>query len=381
YAPAMLSLDYFPDRYKAHIRISLAINILTGVTLAEVASQNAAGPAEAGLSRSRRSVSMAVVALPSAVRWAPSLAGAAAHIGMDTTRLRVELACVLIAAILTGWAGRAPPPVSSPPRIFFVFPFVAIIGWMLCVRTGLDEGRFWPDPGGDFVAWWSIGVPATALFTVILTSVGRPGRPGGGTWSRERWMGLIPAAVLCYSALAAFRIAPAYVAPHYSMKQASRSLGLSLASSAGLVATSNAEGLFNDNALAYRTVVGWTWPTYRPDIMVIVFAFDDPEGLLSREYCLMESYRSISVPNTMGQQSCGSTGGRRTRPPRHSLARWNQDDESSTTKPVEIVGLDPKSVDDVVDPDRSILGPVGQQRRHRPTHCAPFSPFPGDPDA
>src|SRR5262249_58621718 len=78
---------------------------------------------------------------------------------------------------------------------------------------------------------------------------------------------------------------------HYSMKQASRALGLSLASSGGLVATSNAEGLFNGNALAYRTVVGWTWPTYRPDIMVIVFAFDDPEGLLSREYCLMESYQ------------------------------------------------------------------------------------------
>src|SRR5262245_50858559 len=98
---------------------------------------------------------------------------------------------------------------------------------MLCVRIGLDEGRFWPDPGGDSVAWWSIGVPATALFTVILTWVGR-------TWSLERWIGLIPAAVLCYAALSAFRIAPAYVAPHYSMKQASRSLGLSLASSAGL---------------------------------------------------------------------------------------------------------------------------------------------------
>src|SRR5262249_58287053 len=114
---------------------------------------------------------------------------------------------------------------------------------------------------------------------------------GGRTWSVERWLGLIPAAVLCYAALGAFRIAPAYVAPYYSMKQASRSLGLSLAGSAGLVATSNAEGLFNDNALAYRTVVGWTWPTYRPDIMVIVFAFDDPEGLLSREYCLTESYQ------------------------------------------------------------------------------------------
>src|SRR5262249_23198476 len=119
YAPAMLSLDYFPDRYKAHILIPLAINIVTGVTLAEVASQNAAGPAAAGLSRSRRSVILALVALPNAVLWAPSLAGAAAHIGIDTTRLRVQFACVLIAAILTGWAVRRSTPGSRPPRIFF----------------------------------------------------------------------------------------------------------------------------------------------------------------------------------------------------------------------------------------------------------------------
>lgn len=226
----------------------------------------------------------ALVTLPTAVLWAPALAGAAAHIGMDTTRFRVQLACVLIAGILTGWAVRRSALGSNPPRIFFIFPIVAIIGWMVCVRTGLDEGRFWPDPGGDLVAWWSMGIPATAVFAVTLASVGR-------RWSRERWIGLIPAAVLCYSALGAFRIAPAYVAPQYSMKQASRDLGLSLASSAGLVATANAEGLFNDNALSYRAIVGRTWPTYRPDIMVIVFVFNDPEGLLSQEYRLTASYR------------------------------------------------------------------------------------------
>src|SRR5262249_36604425 len=118
YAIAMLSLDYFPDRYKAHILIPLAINIVTGVTLAEVASQNAAGPAAAGLSRCVSSVILALVPLPPAGLGAPSLAGAAAPIGMDTTRLRVQLACVLIAAILTGWAVRRSTAGSSPPRIF-----------------------------------------------------------------------------------------------------------------------------------------------------------------------------------------------------------------------------------------------------------------------
>lgn len=284
YVPVMVSLDYFPDRYKAHILIPLAINIVTGVTLAEVASQTAAGPAVAGLPRGRRLVILALVTLPTAVFWAPALAGVAAHIGMDTTRLRVQLACVLIAGILTGWAVRRSGLGSNPQRIFFIFPIVAIIGWMVCVLTGLDGGRFWPVPGGGRVAWWSVGIPATAAFAVTLTSVGR-------RWSLKRWIGFIPAAVLCYAVLGAARIAPAYVAPHYSMKQASRDLGRSLAGSAGPVATASAEGLFNDNALSYRAIVGRTWPTYRPDVIVIVFEFYDSEGLLSQEYRLTASYQ------------------------------------------------------------------------------------------
>jgi hypothetical protein len=37
----------------------------------------------------------------------------------------------------------------------------------------------------------------------------------------------------------------------------------------GLVAPANAEGLFKDNALSYRTIVSRTWPTYWPDTMII----------------------------------------------------------------------------------------------------------------
>jgi len=289
YAPIMLSLDYFPDRYRAHILVPVAINIATGITLAQVVSQTAPGPAVAGLPRGRRAVLLALMTLPAAVLWAPALAGVAAHIGMDTARLRIQLVCVLIAGTLTGWVLRRTALVSSAPRIFFIFPIVAIIGWMVCVRTGLDEGRFWPVPGGGRAAWWSVGLPATAALATMLTAVGRH-------WSRERWIGLVPAAVLCYAVLAAARVAPAYVAPHFSMKQVSRDLGLSLANSTGLVATANAEGLFNDNGIRYRTITGRTWPTYRPDVMIIVFGFNDPEGLLGREYDLTASYPLYTSP-------------------------------------------------------------------------------------
>jgi len=277
YAPIMLNLDYF------HLLIPLAINIASGVSLAATASQTTLGSTMAGRPRGRRLLLLALVTLPTAVLWAPALAGVAAHTGIDIERLRVQLACVLIAGLLTAWAVWRAGLGPGAPRIFFIFPIVAIIGWMVCLRTGLDGGRFWPGRGGSPVAWWSVGLPVTAVFATTVASIGR-------RWSLERWSGFIPAAVLCYSALGVLRIVPAYVAPHYSIKQVSQDLGFSLANSPSLIASANAEGLFNGNALPYRTVVGRTWPTYRPDTIVIVFVFDDPEELLSREYRLAATY-------------------------------------------------------------------------------------------
>jgi hypothetical protein len=247
---------------------------------------------------------LALLALPTAVLSAPALAAVAAHAGMDTSRLRVRLLCVLIAALLTSWAVQRSALSEGWRRIFYVYPIVAAIGWMMCLRTGLDEGRFWPAPGGNPAGWWSVGIPVTAVLAATLTSLGR-------RWSLDRWIGLIPAAVLCYSTLGASRIVSAYVVPHYSMKQASQDLGVSLADSPSLVATASAEGLFNGNALPYRTVLGRTWPTDRPDTIVIAFAFHDPEGLLGREYRLTASYRLYVSPEyEQGGEHAGPEGGK-----------------------------------------------------------------------
>jgi len=55
----------------------------------------------------------------------------------------------------------------------FLIPIVAIIGWMVCLRTGLDGGRFWPGRGGSPVTWWSVGLPVTAVFAMTVASIGR----------------------------------------------------------------------------------------------------------------------------------------------------------------------------------------------------------------
>jgi hypothetical protein len=68
----------------------------------------------------------------------------------------------------------------------------------------------------------------------------------------------------------------------------SRDLGLSLAN-LDAVATSNAEGLSNDNVIPYRATTGRTWPRYLPDIIVIVF----PEGCSAGSATSPRAIRSI----------------------------------------------------------------------------------------
>jgi hypothetical protein len=289
YLPIMLSLDYFPERYKVHVLVPLAINIAAGVSLATVGGRAPASPTEARPSTARRLIVLALAAVPAAAVWAPALAGIALRMGVDATRFRIQLVCVLVAGILTAWSARRFSSVSRPPLMLFVFPIAAIIGWMVCVRVDLDAGRFWPVPGGNSVAWWTAGLPITAAATTGLVAISRQ-------WTRERWLRLVPAAALCYAVLGVARIAPAYVAPTFTIAQASRSLGRSLASATGLIATANAEGLFNDNTLPYRAIVGRTWPPYRPEFLVTVFVFNDPQGLLGSEYCLAASYPLYTSP-------------------------------------------------------------------------------------
>jgi hypothetical protein len=80
------------------------------------------------------------------------------------------------------------------------------------------------------------------------------------------------------------------------MREASRDLGVLLAGSSRDITTANVEGLFNDNTLPYRSILGDRWPTTRPEVIVIAFKFDDPQRLLEREYRLIRSYRIYVSP-------------------------------------------------------------------------------------
>jgi len=109
-------------------------------------------------------------------------------------------------------------------------------------------------------------------------------------------MTLATAAVLAYAALAVTRIVPSYVTPQYTIRQVSREIGRSLAEAPGPVATSKAEGLFNGNALPYRTVLTGTWPSDQPAALLVAFGFHEEEARAAHGYRLAATYRLIVSP-------------------------------------------------------------------------------------
>jgi hypothetical protein len=118
----------------------------------------------------------------------------------------------------------------------------------------------------------------------------------GRRWTSDRWMALATAAVLAYAAVAVSRIAPSYATPHYTIRETSRDLGRSLAGTAGPIATSSGEGLFNGNALPYRTVLSKTWPPDGAEVLVVAFAFHGDETRPEHGYRLTATYRLFVSP-------------------------------------------------------------------------------------
>jgi hypothetical protein len=237
YASLMVSLGYFPDRYKLHILVPLAVNISAGISLFQASGSVAASSARNEPHPARGLVHLVLLSLPTGVLWAPLLVAGVGTTAVDATRLRVKLFCVAVAVICTLWVAHRRVRAGRSLLFLAVFPVVGVLVWLLSVRIRIGDGSFWPGAGAARPAWWSAGILAAALITVLVMLTGR-------RWNSTRWAALVPAAVLCYAVLSVARIAPGYAYPHYSIRDTSRILGDYLAGEPGVIATSSAEGLF-----------------------------------------------------------------------------------------------------------------------------------------
>ena len=296
YSALMVSLEYFPDRYRVHVLIPMAAALAGGLTVVSRVPLEAIAALLRGRG-ARATAALGLSSLPTAALLAPLPLGVGSLVGVDPTRLRLKLLCLAIVLAATAWLVRR--AVAGRPalvRALIVYPVVGVLVWLVGQRTGLLDPSFWPAPGAGPRSWWVTGPWIAALLTATLTAAGRGWRP-------ERWAVLVPAAALCYGGLVVARVAPSYLHPHYTMKETSAALGATLAAGPDLLIASRAEGLFTGNRLPYRSTLGRTWPDRKPERIVIVFRFDDPEDLLRKDYALTATYRLFLSPEYEDEHS------------------------------------------------------------------------------
>jgi hypothetical protein len=289
YALLMQSTAYFPDRYKVHVLTPMAIGIAAGLSVLEKGGLTAVREAVPRMAPRWRVLTLGLLALPTGALWAPALADVIGFAGIDQTRLRSKLICVAVMLLGAFWvAHRRAERDETALRFFFLFPIVGLLAWLLAMRAGV-VGSFWPAIVGSGAGGWALGAAGTTVLAGLLAGLGR-------SWERPGWPVLIPAAALSCAGLTVARVAPSYLHPHYTMKASSEQLGALLADTPGGIACSNAEALFNGNALPYRSAFGMTWPDRKPERIVIAFHFDDPGRSLERDYTLIATYRLSLSP-------------------------------------------------------------------------------------
>lgn len=283
YTVMMLGLSYFPNRYKVHVFVPVAISIAAGLTLFQ--KVGLAG-VDAALARSRGltlALRLGLIAFPTAVFLAPLPAAGLAWAVASPARLRFKLLAIAVSLALTGWILVQRRRRGSSAAFFVTFPVIAAIAWWTVRQPAFGGSPFWPSAFFlPYAGWWAAFLVATAAVTALTTTAVR--RAGAVGATRLVAVGAVACIVLSIA-----NIAPGYADPHYSIQGASRRLGERLSGYGGVVWALNAEGLFTENTLRYVTILGEPdWRAIRPEVLVTVFDPRDSEEVLGREDCLIE---------------------------------------------------------------------------------------------
>jgi len=229
-----------------------------------------------------------LLSLPTAALFAPILASLAVEVGVDPTRLRSRIVCYVVAAMPAAYVAHRVRRNPQAIRFLLVFPLVAGLAWFLGGASGLNRTFFWPSTDGLALEapWWLF-----LLGSVVLA----------GVWAHSAWVwevdGCARSATLygaLYFAGSLVGLAPGYLHPHYSIRDASRDLGELLANSAS-VAVARAEGLFNGNRVRYRSFDRRT-EAEKPEVVVVGFVFRGHKDWLAQNYHVAKTYALYVSP-------------------------------------------------------------------------------------
>ncbi len=294
YTVTMFLLHYFPARYKLHVLVPLAFIIAMGLTrLQRQGGLQGLGAVLSRLDGLRRLGGALLLAVPTAVVLAAASLAAAAALGIDPERLRTRYAALVLALLAVSvfaWLRR-----GRGIAVLVWFPLCWAGAWLLAERVRQVSPSFWPGAEAD--------EPLLRWGLLLAAAAGALTAGGASRWGRTAAGGGLVAAAVLYAMLGLARLAPGYLDPHYSMRDVSRDLGARLAGDSGRIAALGGEALFNENRLAYQTIMGRRWPASPPEVLLLAGRLIDPGDRLAREYRLIRHYTIHVSPELVNKAS------------------------------------------------------------------------------
>ena len=279
----MLTLEYFPSRYKIHVLLPMVIFITVGVSLLQRLGIEKCIESCAGVKSLSKLLWIGFVSFPTAALCSPLFISAVDFTGLQPDRLISKLVCLSLSLVLfmsilclLRYNGRA-------VRFFLTFPLIGGIGWVLA--ASLSSQSFWPTIDSPIhIVPWLLILLATAIVSVVLVST-------AGWWGSTNGAALVAACAVLYLAISLFRTVPGYLNPNYSIRDTSRNLGIVL-SGHHRIGSIEADGLFNENNLPYEslTVPEFNLRNKRPENVVVAFAYERVKNVLEHEYHLIKTY-------------------------------------------------------------------------------------------
>ena len=286
------SMEYFPTRYKVHVLLPMALFITVGMNLIErigmrkIVDSLTAAKGFLGVLR------LAFVSVPTAALVSPLLVSAVALLGIDAERLATKLVCLISLTIAITYGAYRIRHHRQVGGFLLTFPLIGGMSWM-ALSSLASAYPFWP----------SVKFPShAALFSLLIVTT-----MGMAMIFVKRFLGsgqnrcpyaITAVAVICLIVMAA-KIAPGYLNPHFSMREISQDLGKLLVNASSITAV-QADTLFNENKLHYKSSLDVSWPPEKTQIVMAAFGIDAWKKILDREYHVMKHYRVFVSPERRG---------------------------------------------------------------------------------
>ena len=285
----MLSLEYFPTRYKIHILIPMALFITFGTSLiqkvgmVEVIRSFAGAKGRCGL------LWLSALSVPTAAFLSPLLTSVSGLVGIDSQRLSIKLFCFLSLLVIVTYGAEKVKRNQRAISFLLVFPLIEGMVWLVLPMLEYVPS-FWPTVGfGMHAAYFSLEIFIAITLSFILLKAIDESQCPEGSW-------VITAVAIFYLAVSLVRIAPDYFDRQYSIRDSSRDLGLLLPASAR-IATFKAETLFNNNNLRYRSrYKSFGWPAQKPDFLLVTFDYTELKDILAEQYHFIKRYNLWILP-------------------------------------------------------------------------------------